>query len=91
MASEVTGLAVSSSGVVGVGRAHHSHLVWVDAKGLLHAQAVLPSLADVAAVNFGIPVHIAQKSLQQFIAGKLVVRGKQGVGLRCALELMDFG
>ena len=62
MAAEIVALAVAGSRVVRVAGAHDSHLVGVVPAAVLHRQAVLPGLADVAAVDFGSPLHPAQKS-----------------------------
>ena len=91
MAAEIVALAVAGSRVVRVAGAHDSHLVRVVPAAVLHRQAVLPGLADVAAVDFGSPFHSAQKVVQYLVVGELVVGRKQWMGLGCALELMDFG
>ena len=90
-AAEIIALAVAGSRVVRVAGAHDSHLVRVVPAALLHRQAVLPSLADVTAMDFRSPFHPAQKVGQYFVVRELVVGRKQWMGLGCALELMDFG
>ena len=64
MATKIIALAVARCRVVRVAGTHNSHLVRVVPAAVLHGQAVLPGLADVAAVDFGSPFHSAQKVRQ---------------------------
>ena len=61
VAAKIVALAVAGSGVVRIAGAYDSHLVRVVPAVLLHRQAVLPCLADIAAVDFGSPFRRAKR------------------------------
>ena len=76
MAAKIVALAISGGRVVRVASAHNSHFVGIVSAAVLHRRAVLPGLADVAAVDFGSSLRSAQQVGQYLVISELVSWGK---------------
>ena len=90
MAAEIVGLFVGDDGVVRVARAHDPELVRVVAAAVLHPEAILVRLADIAAVDPGRARGPAQEIGEDLEIREFVVGRKARMGFRRALELGDF-
>ena len=73
-----------------VARAHDPELVRVVAAGVLHPEAILVGLPNIAAVDLGRARGAAQQIGENLEIREFVVGRKARMGLRRALELGDF-
>ena len=91
VAAEEVVLAVRNGGVVGVGSGAESELERVVALAVLHGEAVLQPLPCVAADEVGHAAgRVAEEDRHDLEVRVLVVRRKDRVRLRGALELFDL-
>ena len=90
MGTEEVRRIVGDGGVVRVARAHDAELVGVVTAGVLHAEAILVGLANIAAVDLGRAGGAAQQIGENLEAGEFIVGRKARMRLRRALELGDF-
>ena len=91
MLAEEVRRRVGDHRVMRVAGADHPHLVRVVAARLLHGQAVLVGLADVAAVHPRRAVVDPEQEAHDLEVRELVVGRQRGMGLGSPLDLRDLG
>ncbi|MCY1390658.1 hypothetical protein D9M71_54800 [compost metagenome] len=89
--AEVVALQIGNHSVVRVAGTDYAHFIGVVPTGFLHGHAILPSLPDVAAIDFRRTVVDAKQETHDFIIGKFIGWRQFGVGFGSALDLVNFG
>ena len=72
VAAEIVRLGIGRGGAVRIAGTDEAEFVRVVAARVLHRQAILVRLADVAPAKPRRPINAAQQVLQNFVSGELV-------------------
>ncbi len=91
MTAKIVRLGMGCRRAVRIAGADEAELVRVVAARVLHRQAVLVRLANIAAVQPGRAIDAAEQILQNLVAREFVVGRQRRVRFRRALELLDLG